>query len=592
MTLKLKRKVDIASTSNTIATSWQSIDWATCLAKVKKLRGMIYKATKMGQTKLISRLQDIMLRSHANILVSIGRVTTINLGRRTPGLDKMLIKTNEERWQMVIQISAMKREDWLAQVKPAGRIYLPKPNGQFRPIGIASITDRVIQNMVKNALEPQWEALFESSSYGFRPKRSCHDALARVYNTLGRQKVRLWVLHADIKGCFDNINHQKLMSIIGDFPGKQILRAWLKAGYCEFPFTEIVENNAGTPQGGVISPLLANIALHGIEKELGIKTVSTTAHNYGSNTYAFIRYADDFVVLAKSKVECEIAKTKLEVWLKDRGLVLVPDKVRIVHASEGFKFLGCQVQIYHGKKLLITPHPTKVTALKEKLKDIWLKYMGQAPHVVIKELNPIIGGWANYYAPFVSSKVFSDLDHFMWHRSWRYAKRRHPMKNHQWIASRYFGSQTGSKNKWRFFGYVSANVKLFLQKFSHTKIVRHVMIQNNKNPDDLSPESLSYWEKKNAAKAVRKWESYPSKLKLSEKQYHICPLCNESLYNEEELHVHHMIQKKDGGLDWYGNLVILHEICHRQVHSAKMTTEYVKQQLSLLQSRHSAKLAK
>lgn len=583
----------VSNKSTEYAKSWEEINWTRINDSVKELRGKIYKAKKSGKVNMVRRLQDVMMRSHANILLSIRKITSINTGKRTPGLDKMLIKTNEDRWALYEELKELKRSDWLNITKPVKRIYIPKPNGKLRPLGIPSIKDRIIQNIVKNALEPEWEAEFESSSYGFRPGRSSHDALSRVYAITARQKKRVWVLDADIKGCFDNINQNYILNVIGKFPAKDIIKAWLKAGYCEYPSTEIIQTETGTPQGGVISPLLANIALHGMEEALGIKTVSTTGHNYGNNKYALVRYADDFIVLSNSEQNCLEAKSILETWLKERGLEFAPDKIKITHLKNGFKFLGCYVKLYGVKnqKLLIKPHPDKVTAFKKRIKEIWLKYKGQAPQTVIKELNPIIRGWANYYRPFVSSDVFADLDHFMWHRAWRYAKRRHPQKNHHWIAQRYFGKQEGpSKNNWRFFGLTGNNIKLFLIKFSDFKIRRHIMIKNNMVPDDRSQKSIDYWGKRMANKQFLTWGSYESRLKLAKKQFHICPICNESLYNEEELHVHHIKPKKLGGADTYGNLVITHELCHRQIHSLKLTEEDIRNKIQNLRKTMKEKL--
>nr|YP_009364133.1 hypothetical protein [Hydrodictyon reticulatum]AQU64507.1 hypothetical protein [Hydrodictyon reticulatum] len=567
-------KIKFSNGKAALADSWQSISWEHINDSVKNLRGKIYKAKQSNNISLVHRLQGIMLRSDANILHSIRRVSSINVGKRTPGLDKMLIKTNEERWNLFLEIRELKMSDWLDIAKPVKRIYIPKPNGKLRPLGIPSIKDRVIQNIVKNALEPEWEAVFESSSYGFRPSRSCHDALGRIYLSTARQKKKLWVLDADIKGCFDNISHDYLLKSLGSFPAKSVIEKWLKAGYCEFPSTDVIETTSGTPQGGVISPLLANIALHGMEKVLGIKTVSTTGHNFGTNVYSYVRYADDFVILAESKELCEKAKVIVEDWLKTRGLEFAPEKVHITHLRDGIKFLGCSIKLYgdQKKKLLIKPHPEKVAAFRSRLREIWLDHKGQAPQVVIKKLNPIIRGWANYYSPYVSKEIFSDLDHYMYHRSWRYAKRRHPQKNHQWIASKYFGQQDSpSKNKWRFFGYVGQDQKIFLLKFADIQIRRHVLVKNNMNPDDRSIDALKYWSKRDANKQYLAWGGYVSRLKLAKKQYHICPICYETLYNEEELHVHHMKPKKLGGKDTYGNLVILHELCHRQTHSLKLT---------------------
>lgn len=554
------------------ATNWENIDWKVVNISIKKLRYSIFKAKKSGNIKLMCRLQKTMLRSKANILLSIRKVSSINTGKRTPGLDKMLIKTNKARWEMYENIVQTPISDWANQAKPVKRIYIPKPNGKFRPLGIPTIKCRVLQNIVKNALEPEWEAVFESSSYGFRPGRSCHDALSRIYLTLARQKKRIWILDADIKGCFDNIDHSKLLELIDSFPAKKVIHAWLKAGYCEFPDYSVNFNNQGTPQGGVISPLLANIALHGMEEILNIKTVSTTGHNYGNNKYAIIRYADDFVVLSDSEENCIQAKQILDPWLKQRGLEFSPEKVHVRNVFDGFKFLGCHIKLYGKKKinLLIKPHPEEVGRLKEKLRAIFLKFKGQAPIDLIMAINPIIRGWANYYLPFVSSDTFSSLDHFMWHRKWRYAIRRHPQKNKQWIFERYFGQQEGpSKNKWRFYTLVNGK-KVFMLHFSDFKIKRHIMVKNSMKPDDRSPLALSYWEKRYANRQFLTWSNYESRLKIAKKQYHLCPICLESLYNNEEIHMHHIKPKKIGGKFSINNILIVHEFCHRQIHSLKL----------------------
>jgi RNA-directed DNA polymerase len=578
---------------NKIAEEWSSINWENINSSVKKLRGKIFQASKNNNYLYIHHLQNIMLHSDANLLIAIRRVTSINVGKRTPGIDHMLIKTNEERWKMFLEIKSMSKKDRLKEAKPVKRIYIPKPNGKIRPLGIPTIKDRVLQATIKNALEPEWEARFESSSYGFRPKRSAQDALARVWLSTARQKVKLWALDADIEGCFDNIAHEEVLRSIGNFPEKEMIQAWLKAGYCEFPFKETatIDTPTGTPQGGIISPLLANIALHGMEKVLGIKTVSTTGHNYSNNEYSLVRYADDFIVLGKSRESCERAKRLLEAWLLTKGLKFAPEKVHIRHLSEGIKFLGCQVRLY-GKKdptLLIQPHPDSITKFKNKLKAIWLKNKSKSPHILITELNPVIRGWANYFRAWSSSDTYSSLDNWIWRRSWRYGVRRHPMKGAKWVMKKYFRTRPGTKDKWSFVAYLSDDVPIYLLKMANTKIIRHVIVKNNMVPDD--PNSLDYWYKRDALKGAKNFGNYESRLKIARRQYHICPICMDTLYNDEALHLHHIRPKKLGGVDSYGNLVLLHELCHRQAHSITIKEEDMRKRIRKLRNQMSSKLS-
>src|SRR6266576_1617394 len=273
-------------------TNWNAIDWRKANRTVRNLRPRIFRAAQEGNLNKVRSLQKLMLKSYSNRLVSVRRVAQINAGKHTPGVDKLVLKTPAARGRMVDTLAHYS----LWQAKPARRVYIPKANGKLRPLGIPVIVDRCLQSMVKNALEPAWEAKFEGTSYGFRPGRSCHDAIEKIFALARPNKTKKWVLDADIKGAFDNISHAHLQEAIGPVPGKELIKQWRKAGYVEQEMFH--ETEQGTPQGGVISPLLANIALHGMEEALGVK-YNSQGEIRGPR--AVVRYADDFVVFGETK---------------------------------------------------------------------------------------------------------------------------------------------------------------------------------------------------------------------------------------------------------------------------------------------------
>jgi RNA-directed DNA polymerase len=284
---------------------WQAIDWKSVYRTIKNLRQRIFRASKDGDLKTVRSLQRLMLRCCANRLESVRRVTQVNQGKLTPGIDGVVVKTAEERTQLCRKLSAFE----LHKVHPVRRVYIPKKGGK-RPLGIPTIENRCVQARVKQALEPFWEARLEGTSYGFRPGRSCHDAIAKIYCLSTSQSTRKWVLDADIEGAFNNIGHDALQQAIGNFPGRELIKQWLKAGYVEQAIRYPTET--GVPQGGVISPLLLNIAMHGMEQALGI------AYNNQGRTigqYALVKYADDFVVFCPTQEAAEEAKMRLARWL-------------------------------------------------------------------------------------------------------------------------------------------------------------------------------------------------------------------------------------------------------------------------------------
>jgi RNA-directed DNA polymerase len=547
-------------------TNWNAIDWHQEDQRVRNLRRRIFRATQAGDWKRVRSLQKLMLRSRANRLTSVRRVAQLNAGKNTPGVDKVLLKTPAARGRMVDHLAHYKL--WTA--KPTRRVYIAKANGKLRPLGIPVMIDRCVQSMVKNALEPSWEARFEGCSYGFRPGRGCHDAIEKIYRLACPNRRKKWIVDADIKGAFDNISHDYLLTTIGKVPGSELIKQWLKAGYVDKGVFR--ETEAGTPQGGVISPLLANIALHGMEEALGIKHKKRGELD---SKRAIVRYADDFCVFCESQEDAEVSKHILTEWLSKRGLVLSPEKTQIVHLTEGFDFLSFNIRLYRasntktGWKLLTKPSKEAVQKHREKMKQEWKAVRGWNIGKILWKLNPIIRGWSNYQRTGTAKETFNKLDDWMFYKEVRHVKRTHPHKPKKWQQRKYWGRLNLDRQDHWVFGDKQTGQHLL--KYCWFPIERHILVKGTASPDD--PALKDYWQKRNAAKAK---DLPPSRQKIARKQHGVCLECHTTLFNDEELHVHHRVPKARGGKNNYGNLVLVHYFCHQQIHAR----EDVKDELS------------
>ena len=506
------------------ALDWDAVDWRTVEDDVRRLRQRIFTASKAGDLKKVRNLQKLMLRSRANTLHSVRRVTELNAGRRTAGVDGQVALTPQDKASLA---------DWVQHHHgswtplPVRRVFIPKSNGKQRALGIPVIVDRCLQAVAVGALEPEWEARFESRSYGFRPGRGCHDAIQAVFLTArGARCRRLWALDADLAAAFDNLSHDHLLGMLGMFPARAMVGKWLRAGVLDQGHLSPTER--GSPQGGVISPLLMNVALHGMEQAAGVRYITTGA-NAGTvrpGSPVVIRYADDVLALCHSRQEAEQVKARLADWLAPRGLVFNEDKTAITCLDEaGVDFLGFTARRYHGK-LLITPSKAAVKRIRTRLSAEMRALRGANAEAVLQRLNPIIRGWAAYYRIVVSSKTFDALDYHMWKLTYKWAKFRHPHKSKRWIVNRYFGMFNKSRRDRWVFGDRDSGA--YLLRFGWTKIVRHTMVKGWVSPDD--PTLTDYWDWRRGRKQPvldrARWRALRA-------QQGRCPLCGGLLLHAD-----------------------------------------------------------
>lgn len=539
-------KAERLSDSKTLEFQWKSIDWNKAETYVNRLQVRIAKATQDKKWNTVKRLQYLLTHSYYAKVLVVRKITT-NKGKNTPGVDKELWSTPASKMRGALSLT-----DKNYKAKPLRRVFIEKKGKKAkRPLGIPCMYDRAMQALYALALDPVAEVTADTKSFGFRKGRSCHDACEYIFTALSRKICAEWVLEGDIKGCFDHISHEWL---IDNIPmDRSVLKQFLKAG---FVFeNELFPTDDGTPQGGVISPILANMALDGMQKVLSDRFHT---NRLGKVDFRFknahkvnlVRYADDFIVTAATKEIAEEAKVLIREFLKTRGLELSEEKTTITHINDGFDMLGWTFRKFKGK-LIVKPSKKSIKNFVASLSETILK-RGKAwkQEVLIEKLNQQIRGWTNYHQSVCASEAFAHIDYVLYELLWRWAKRRHPHKGKWWVSLNYW-HRRGNRN------WVFSTEDKELLRVDHISIVRHTKVRINANPyfdtQYFLDRRFEHGMKRLSGRFKLIWKN----------QNGCCNHCGMPMEISDDREIFYKVAKSAGGKDEVPNMAYVHKSCQQ-----------------------------
>ena len=530
---------------------WHQIDWQRCYRIVSRLQARIVKATQIGRYGKAKALQWILTHSFSAKAIALRRVTE-NKGKNTPAIDGQTWSTPLDKFQAIGQLQPRGYRP-----KPARRIYIPKANGKRRPLGIPTLKERAMQALYLQSLDPVAETRAAPVSYGFRIHRSTADPIGRCFNVLARQHNGQWILEADIEACFDQLDHDWLLTHIP--MDRQLLNKWLSPGYMEFG--KYSSSQAGSPQGGIISPVLANMALAGMYKLL------KEHKSLKERKVKLVLYADDFIITRdEPALLTQTVRPLIAKFLEERGLHLSASKSKVTHIEAGFDFLGQNIRKYKGK-LLIKPSQKSCKRLLRSAKQRLRSHRSKGPYPLIKQLNKLIRGWANYHRHVVSKAIFTKMDHLISYQLWKWARRKHPRKSKTWVKRQYFKSYGGSWGVFKGEETMATGIRkqIRLEQAGSVTIKRHALVIGTSNP--YAQEWQSYFSSGQERQWIIRHKRQRYLHTLWQSQEGKCPVCQGAITKDSPWEQHHIQPRSEGGTDALNNLLLLHVNCHRQLHS-------------------------